>query len=47
MRYVVVDAGPLLSGARADLAAAARLPGAQLVTASSDLVIFRLTEGNE
>jgi hypothetical protein len=47
VRYVVVDAGPLLSGARADLAAAARLPGAQLVTASSDLVIFRLTEGNE
>ena len=47
VRYVVVDAGPLLSGARADLATAARLPGAQLVTASSDLVIFRLTEGNE
>ena len=45
VRYVVVDAGPLLSGARADLAAAARLPGAQLVMASSDLVIFRLPGG--
>jgi hypothetical protein len=45
VRYVVVDAGPLLGGARADLAAAARLPGAQLVMASRDLVVFRLPEG--
>jgi len=42
VRYVVVDAGPLLGEARADLAAAARLPGAQLVMASPDLVVFRL-----
>jgi len=42
VRYVVVDAGPLLDGPRADLDAAARLPGAQLVLASRDLVVFRL-----
>jgi hypothetical protein len=49
VRYVVVDAGPLLAragtpagqDARA-LAAQARLPGAQLVTASGDLLLFRL-----
>ena len=50
--YIVVDAGPLLDGTRVSgghvnggpgsLAAAARLPGAQLVTASRDLVVFRL-----
>jgi hypothetical protein len=45
VRYVVVDSGPLLGGARADLAEAARLPGARLVMASRDLVVFRLTEG--
>ena len=48
VRYVVVDAGPLLAavpagGARAGVAAAARLPGAQVVTASRDLVVFRLS----
>ncbi len=52
VRYVVVDAGPLLAGATVNgeqvngeqgrLAASARLPGAQLVTASRDLVVFRL-----
>jgi hypothetical protein len=42
VRYVVVDAGPLLGTPRAGLAAAARLPGAQLIVASRDLVIFRL-----
>jgi hypothetical protein len=62
VRYVVVDAGPLLgragsapasvdpaaggraaSGqAAATLAAMARLPGAQLVMASRDLIVFRL-----
>ncbi len=47
VRYVVVDAGPLLASApinrtRAGLAAAARLPGAQVVTAGPDLVVFRL-----
>jgi hypothetical protein len=56
VRYVVVDAGPLLGGplpgapllggGRADLAEAARLPGAQLVMASRDLVVFRLTKGH-
>ena len=45
VRYVVVDAGPLLGQAHAgagDLAAAARLPGARLVMASPDLVVFLL-----
>jgi hypothetical protein len=46
VRYVVVDAGPLLGGARAGLATAARLPGARLVMASRDLVVFRLPEGD-
>jgi hypothetical protein len=43
--YVVVDAGPLLSqpnAPAADLAARARLPGARVVTASRDLIVFRL-----
>jgi hypothetical protein len=51
VRYVVVDAGPLL--ARADtladqdaraLAAQARLPGARLVIVSRDLLLFRLPQ---
>jgi hypothetical protein len=57
VRYVVVDAGPLLGRAgsvlaagqpaagqpaAAAVAAMARLPGAQLVMASRDLVVFRL-----
>lgn len=47
VRYVVVDAGPLLgsAGRRADrgcLAGQARLPGASVVLASADLVVFRL-----
>jgi hypothetical protein len=45
VRYVVVDAGPLLGDAPADLAAAARLPGARLVMASRDLVVFLLQGG--
>jgi hypothetical protein len=53
VRYVVVDAGPLLGrpllndapADRGGLAQAARLPGAQLVMASRDLVVFRLAEG--
>ena len=57
VRYVVVDAGPLLGDAPAippaaarlpapaSLLTAARLPGAQLVMASRDLVVFRLTGG--
>jgi hypothetical protein len=46
VRYVVIDAGPLLGGARADLATAARLPGARLVMASGDLVVFQVPEGD-
>ena len=45
VRYVVVDAGPLLRSDQqrhGDLAALARLPGAQVVIASPDLVLFRL-----
>jgi hypothetical protein len=45
VRYVVIDAGPLLGAAPAGLAAAARLPGARLVTDSRDLVVFLLGEG--
>jgi hypothetical protein len=40
--YVVIDAGPLLGRASPGLAARARLPGARLVLASRDLVVFRL-----
>jgi hypothetical protein len=42
VRYVVIDAGPLLGQARAGLAARARVPGAQVVLASRDLVVLRL-----
>jgi hypothetical protein len=45
VRYVVADAGPLLGPPRGGLAAAARLPGARLVMASQDLVVFVLPEG--
>jgi hypothetical protein len=45
VRYVVVDAGPLLGRPSAGLAAAARLPGAQVVMAGRDLVVFRLSAG--
>jgi hypothetical protein len=41
--YVVVDAGPLLGQpAGPGLAARARLPGARVVMAGRDLVVFRL-----
>jgi hypothetical protein len=40
--FVIIDAGPLLGRAAPGLAARARLPGAQLVLASPDLVVFRL-----
>jgi hypothetical protein len=46
VRYVVVDAGPLLGGTRDGLATAARLPGARLVMASRDLVVLQLPEGD-
>ena len=42
---VISTPGPLLGAPRVGLAGAARLPGAQLVMASGDLVVFRLTEG--
>jgi len=45
VRYVLVDAGPLLGDAPADLLAAARLPGGRLVLASRDLVVFLLPGG--
>jgi hypothetical protein len=48
VRYVIVDAGPLLataapgSAARARLAASARLPGAAVLVAGADLVVCQL-----
>ncbi len=42
VRYVIVDAGPLLSRPRARLATLARLPDAQVILASPDLIVFRL-----
>lgn len=42
VRYVIVDAGPLLAVPAADLTARARLPGASVVLASGDLVVYRL-----
>ena len=42
VKFVIVDAGPLLGGPRARLAELARLPDAQVVLASPDLIVFRL-----
>lgn len=42
VEYVIVDAGALLTRPLRDLAGQARLPGASLVLASRDLVVFRL-----
>ena len=45
VRFVIIDSGSLLGSGlqhRAQLAAQARLPGAQVVLASRDLVLFRL-----
>jgi len=42
VRYVVVDSGPLLRRRGRCLASRARLPGATVVLASGDLVVFRL-----
>lgn len=42
VRYVIADAGPLLPAAGADLATRARLPGASVVLASPDLIVYRL-----
>ena len=41
VRYVIIDEGPLL-GRGPNLPARARLPGARVVVASQDLVVFRL-----
>jgi hypothetical protein len=40
--YVIVDAGPILRRPRSQLAELARLPGAQVILASPDLIVFRL-----
>jgi hypothetical protein len=45
--FVIIDAGPLLGRAAPGLAARARLPGAKLVLASQDLVVFRLPAAGE
>ncbi len=42
VRFVIVDAGPLLGRPRDRLAELARLPGARVVLASPDLIVFRL-----
>jgi hypothetical protein len=42
VRYVIVDAGPLLGQPRPQLTKLARLPGARVVLASSDLIVFLL-----
>jgi hypothetical protein len=42
VRYVIVDAGPLLGRPRARLATLARLPDAQVLMATPDLIVFRL-----
>jgi hypothetical protein len=42
VRYVIVDEGPLLTRPGPDPAGRARLPGATVVLASRDLVVFRL-----
>jgi hypothetical protein len=42
VRFVVVDAGPLLTAPRSRLAGRANLPGARVLLASRDLVLFLL-----
>lgn len=42
VRYVIVDAGPLLGQPRSRLADLARLPGTRVVLASQDLIVFEL-----
>jgi hypothetical protein len=42
VRFVVVDAGPLLTAPRGRLVSLARLPGARVVLASRDLVVYLL-----
>jgi len=42
VRYVVIDAGPLLTVAAKEIASAARLPGARVMLASRDLIVLIL-----
>ncbi len=42
VRYVIIDAGPLLGRPRARLAGLARLPGARVLLASQDLIVLQL-----
>jgi hypothetical protein len=42
VRYVVIDAGPLLAVAPRDVASASRLPGARVMLASRDLIVLTL-----
>jgi hypothetical protein len=42
VRYVIIDSGPLLGQRPSRLAALARVPGAQVVLASGDLIVLRL-----
>ena len=42
VRYVIVDAGPLLGRPHDAVATAARLPGALVVLASPDLIVLQL-----
>ena len=42
VRFVIVDAGPMLGQPRSRLPDLARLPGAQVVIASRDLIVFEL-----
>ena len=42
VRFVIIDAGPLLRVAAKDVASAARLPGARVLMASRDLIVLTL-----
>ncbi len=42
VRFVIIDAGPILGRPRSRLADLANLPGAHVVMASPDLIVFRL-----
>jgi hypothetical protein len=42
VRYVIIDAGPLLTVPAKDVASASRLPGARVMLASRDLIVLTL-----
>jgi hypothetical protein len=42
VRFVIIDAGPILGRPRSRLADLARLPGARVIIASRDLIVFKL-----